>query len=47
MDHWASGWMDGRGSHMWSFLLTKENLKVACILLGETELFTAVRVPVS
>jgi hypothetical protein len=38
--------MDRRGVQMWSFLITKENLKLAYILLGGTELFTAVRVPV-
>jgi len=38
--------MDGRGSHMWSFLITKENLKLACVLLGDTKLFTVLRVPV-
>lgn len=46
MDDWTSGWMDGRGAHMWSFLITKENLKLTYILLGGTELFTPVRVPV-
>jgi len=40
------GRMDRSGAHMWSSLITKENLKLACILLGEAELFTAVRVPV-
>jgi len=38
--------MDRRRAHMWSFLITKENLKLAYILLGGAELFTAVRVPV-
>jgi len=38
--------MDESGANMWGFLITKENMKLTYVLLGEKELFTAVLVSV-